>query len=296
MECREVRQLAEAYVSEQVLVETAEAIGAHLARCPSCRAEIEGLRRLRAGVRAAVLHAPALAMRPGFAQALGQRLQAEAAAENGPATQGVPGGPGAPHAPGLSAASDPGRFSRRGWLTLAASTLVALGLGFGWQRRSAATLAALANDAAGDHQNCAITFRLSEEPMPLPEAARRFGGIFGPLDQVAPPATLSGGAVTVEDRHACVFNGRRFAHVVMRYRNSTTSLLVPADPRPAWQRWAPRAASGQLAELGVGGSYNMASFTSGRHVAFVVSNLPAADVQEVAQALTGPVTAALTGG
>ncbi len=76
MDCRETRQLAEAFVSEQLLVETTQAVVAHLERCPACRAEIDGLRRLRAAARAAVEHATDLAPRPAFAAELTARLRA----------------------------------------------------------------------------------------------------------------------------------------------------------------------------------------------------------------------------
>lgn len=78
MECREVRPLAEAFVSEQLLMETTQAVVAHLERCPVCRAEIDGLRRLRSATRSAIERSPHLAMRPLFRVALATRLQAEA--------------------------------------------------------------------------------------------------------------------------------------------------------------------------------------------------------------------------
>jgi len=78
IECREVRQLAEAFVSEQLLVETTHAIVAHLERCPACRAEVAGLRRLRAAGRSAFTNAPDLAPRPEFLSTLTARLQTEA--------------------------------------------------------------------------------------------------------------------------------------------------------------------------------------------------------------------------
>ncbi len=272
MECREVRQLADAYVSDQVLVETVEAIGAHLEGCRSCRAEIEGLRRVRASVRSAVQGAPDLAMRPEFAAALAQRLQVEATRVA------------------------PADTSRRVWLALAASTLLAVGLGFGLQRRSSMAWVALVDDAAGDHQNCAITFKLSEAPIPLTDAANRYGGIYRQLESVKPStAALSGGSLQVLDRHSCVYDGRRFVHIVLRYKATTASVLVTADTRPGRWPWEARTGEGALLDLGVSGSYTMASFLVGRQVAFVVSSLGHDDVQEVALAMTGPVSRALAG-
>ena len=56
--CREIRKLA-----DQVRIETAQCIAAHLERCPSCRAEIDDLRRLRASLRLAFTAAGAEAQR-----------------------------------------------------------------------------------------------------------------------------------------------------------------------------------------------------------------------------------------
>ena len=272
MECREVRQLADAFVSDQVLVETAHAIVAHLERCPSCRAEIEGLRRLRAGVRSAVLNAPELTLSPAFASALAGRLQDEAARRPAPVV------------------------SRRVWLALAASVVLVVGAGLGWQRWSAAAWTALLEAASGDHQNCALTFKLAEAPIPLAEAARRFGGIFGPLDTVQPSmSALAGGAVTVLDRHSCVFDGHRFAHIVLRYKDETVSVLVPDDTRPGGPPWGGPQVDGAIASAGSSGVFHTVLFVGGRHVAFVVSSLGESDVREVAQAMVTPVTRALAG-
>ena len=53
MECRDVRELADSFLSEQLLVETTHDILRHLAQCPSCRAEMESRRRLRTALRGA---------------------------------------------------------------------------------------------------------------------------------------------------------------------------------------------------------------------------------------------------
>ena len=55
MGCRDVRDLAEAFVSDQVLDGTAQAITAHLDSCPRCSGEVADLRRLRTFVRKAYL-------------------------------------------------------------------------------------------------------------------------------------------------------------------------------------------------------------------------------------------------
>ena len=84
----------------------------------------------------------------------------------------------------------------------------------------------LARNAAGDHQNCAVKFNLAERPISLEGAARRYDPAYGSLATIEPPAGLPGGPMEVVDRHSCVYDGRRFGHVVFRYRERLVSLLV----------------------------------------------------------------------
>ena len=271
MDCREVRRLADAYISDQLLVETAQAIGAHLDGCPSCRAEIEGLRRVRASIKSAVLNAPDLAARAEFTAALASRLREEAGRQ------------------------DASRAPRRLWLALAASAVLAVGAGLGVQQWSARAWTALLLAAAGDHQNCALTFKLAEDPIPLALAAQRFGGVHRLMEQVVvPAATASGGTLQVLDRHSCVFGGQRFVHIVLRYKQETVSVLVTEDPRPALIPWG-RAADAVVASASTEGAFNLTSFRGGHHAAFVVSTLGQDDLLDVARAVSGPVAQALAG-
>ena len=272
MECREVRQLAEAFVSEQLLVETTRAIVAHLEGCPSCRAEIDGLRRLRAATRSAFTGAPELQVRPEFVASLGARLQAE---HGGQAVSGI---------------------SRRRWLALAASTVLVAGGGWEWRVWSKSRLSLLLADAVGDHRFCALTFKLDERPIRLEEAAARYDGVYGALAAVEPSSpALSGGALRIVERHSCVYRGRRFAHLVLMYKEQPVSLLVAADDRSRLTRIGSPEGSSTPASLPVTDGFHVASFRGERHVVLVVSSLPDRDVREVAQAMAGPVSRVLAG-
>jgi hypothetical protein len=261
MECWEVRRLADAFVTEQVSVETAEAIVAHLERCAACREDIDGLRRLRAATRAAFERARDLQPRPAFVEELASRVRSAAAAKG--AT----------------------RWSRRGWLAAAASVLLGVTAGWGWREWSTARLSALLTAAAGDHRNCALTFALEEPPIPLDEAARRFGGAYGRLRNVGPsPSALPGGPITVIDRHSCVFDGRRFSHLVLRYKGELVSVLVT-----------------EQVGRDIGTAVRSQPATDGLHVAtigndhsvFVVSSLSEQDVLDVGRAIAPPLARAL---
>jgi hypothetical protein len=272
MECRKVREFAEAYVSREVPVATAQAIAAHVDGCPACHAEIEGLRRLRASARSAYLAANELAPRPEFAAALGSRLRAEAT----PKTAVSPW--------------------RRTWLAVAATCVLIAGGGFGLRRLGLSEFTTILQAAVGDHQYCAVAYRLTERPIPLARAAQVYDDpVDRPLDTVQPaPAQLPGGPVRILERHSCVFEGRRFAHIVLQYKRELISLVVTPDDR--WLRHVPGASSpagGSIATLPPVDGYHVAAFRGPDHAVFVISTLDDNDLREVARSMAGPVSRAL---
>lgn len=272
-ECREVRGRADAFLSEQLLVETMQDVLRHLDGCQACRAEFDARQRLRGALRSAFEGSRELEPRPEFVASLRARLTAEGAA---PAVPSV---------------------VWRRWGVLAASLMVAVGLGAAalpWL--SASGLAALARLAVGDHQNCALTFRLAEKPISLEQAARDFDAAFRTLDTVEPLATaLPGGPLSIVDRHSCVWGGVRFAHLVLRYKDTLVSVVVAGNgaTSPSWLPWQ-QLDHEPTARAPIEGQ-QVLSFRGAAHTVFVVSSLPAADVKAVAQAMAGPVARALAG-
>jgi hypothetical protein len=166
-------------------------------------------------------------------------------------------------------------------MAIAASLLLVSAVAFGGREWLGASLL---HAALGDHQNCAIRFRLKEKPISLEETAQRFEPAYRSLLAVAPsPARLSNGDLTVLERHSCVYDGRRFAHIVLRYRGTLVSVLVTPD------RLA-RVPS----ELAVDGT-QVSSFRAGRFAAFVVSSASETETREIAAAVAAPVKNALAG-
>ncbi len=264
MECRDARELAEPFISEQLLVETTQEIVRHLDRCHPCRSEFEAQRRLRAATRTAFDRSPGLQISPAFAAALTTRLRAEAA--------------------------PPGRPRRwRTWVAAAAAVVVVAGAGVHW--RAGEHLSALARLALGDHQNCALRFRLAERPISLEDAQRRYGGRFEALRTVEPaPVDLPAGPLRILERHACVFEGRRFAHLVLEYQGTPVSVLVTGDDAGGgwWNGTSPH-----LQEHA--GGFRSASFHRAGYAVVIVSALPEAGLDDVVRAMAGPVSRALEG-
>lgn len=175
---------------------------------------------------------------------------------------------------------------------IAASVVLVIGLGAGVQVwRTSLRLSDLSALAAGDHQNCAIKFALTETPISLAEAATRYDPAFGRLQNVVFAETIAAAPIRVLERHACVFRGRPFAHIVLNYRDSIVSVLVADDGAVGSEWWRGIAAR----EMPASGGYHVASFRTSQHIVFVVSALPAADINRLAAALVTPMSSALAG-
>jgi hypothetical protein len=121
-------------------------------------------------------------------------------------------------------------FSAR-WLALAAGLVLAAGVtAVIFMNRSVVPAGALAQDAIGDHRNCALQYRLARTPVPLEEAAQRFDSAYRLLIS-APPDDIStpDGPARVIERHSCEYGAHRFGHVILQYRGRVVSLLVTAN-------------------------------------------------------------------
>ncbi len=131
----------------------------------------------------------------------------------------------------------------------------------------------------------------------LEQAAQQYDAAFRSLQTVEPVTTaLPGGPLSVVERHSCVWEGVRFAHLVLRYKETLVSVVVASDAgaMASWIPWpqlshdpadVPSTAEGQ----------QVASCRGAAHTVFVVSSLPAGDVQAVARVMEGPVSRALAG-
>jgi anti-sigma factor RsiW len=253
MECRDVRELADSFLSEQLLVETNHELLRHLEACPVCRREMTDRRALRDRLRSAFVHAEDLSPRPEFAAELRTMLRSSQ--------------------PGITR-----RSVLQSWWTLAAGLALAAGGGLFVRNSTARSrLAALARVAAGDHQNCAVKFTLAERPIRLEDAGRQYGAPYSALATFVPPAV--DGTIEMLERHACVYQGHRFGHVVFRYRGALTSLLVTDGVPPPVP---------ELESTDTGPA--IASLKAGPFVAFVIADLDRQHVLHLAQALAAPLS------
>jgi anti-sigma factor RsiW len=263
MICRDVREMADSFLSEELLTETNHEILRHLETCAACRADLEARRTLRASLRAAFERSSDLAPDPAFTVNLRDRLH-QASQSTRPRRAAV----------------------WRGWWALAAAVLLAVGVGGGaWMRGRVPGAAELFRMAAGDHRDCALHFRLAEKPISLDEAARLFGPAYRVLEAFPPDAvTTPAGTARVLERHACVYQGRRFAHVVLQYQGVAVSLLVTATDR--------NSAGDGFARVD---AMSVVARPSPRHAIFLVGDLPSDVLGRLADAIAPPLAQQLAG-
>ena len=287
MSCREFRELIDSYLAEELLVETNHEMIRHLEGCAACRAELDDRRRLRARLKSAFAGSADLQVRPDFVATLASQLR----------------GAARPPASGW-------RLMSTWWALAAGVALVAAIAGGGALRRAAVerltriqpdnitqAMWQLARAAAGDHRDCALHFRLAEHPIPLEEAARRYDPAYHALRAAVRSVHADRGDVPVEivEDHACVFEGRRFAHIVLRYRGQLVSVLVTARDDGSAAASPRLMSTPVIASLhGVEG-FEAATFSAPRHVVFVVSALDARDTVAVARTIADSVYQHLAG-
>ncbi len=305
MRCQEFREMTDSYLSDELLVETNHEVLRHLENCAACRSEFAARRELRARVRSAVKNSPETQINPAFAARLQTNLRA-AALER----------------PTVWEKIRVGEFFNPKALAFAASLLIVALAGALWLSRSSSNETTIAEnnqsnqaseipspaespivevvraawqqltrEAVGDHKNCALDFRLEEEPITLKQAAEKYGKYNRDLDKTV-AASLNeifaekqtGGTadkIQIYEAHSCVFQGKRFAHVILLYRNRRISVLVTEADLPG-------AGDGEIFSEANGGML-VARFRTARHAVFVVSNLTATENVNIAQKLSPAV-------
>jgi len=273
MECRDIREIADSFLAEELLTETNHEILRHLETCRACRADLAARRALREGIRRAFKNASDLNPSPEFIAQLRTSLQNEA--RHLSVRRGI-------------------RF--RGWWALAATLLLAAALGLTYQGRNwIAAGSALARAAVGDHLNCALHFRLAEKPIKLDEAARRYGDAYRVLENLPPnDVTTAIGLAHVRERHACVYDGRRFAHIVFEYRGELVSLLV-TDAESGVRVALPGEALPHVTSARRIADMSVVSFRASSHMVFFVGNVPQADLKQLADSVAPPLYRGLAG-
>lgn len=236
-DCQEVRELMDSYLSEELTVETNHHVLRHLGTCQACSSEATRRQRLRSLL----------------AQSLDVPLDVDGARQR------------VLHAVEREQRSW-GRSAR--WLAVAAAVLAAIAITT-WMTRPVD--AAAYDDSAGDHVACALTYSEGATYDP----ARAAHNLAAPFEGIVDAIGLSHGAYHVIDAHMCPYNGRNYAHVVLRGEGQTLSVFA----EPALRGALPSASSRPLpggdaldvhATTRMG--YRISAVATPRHQVFLVSS------------------------
>ncbi|MCA1575163.1 MAG: zf-HC2 domain-containing protein [Acidobacteria bacterium] len=301
MRCSDFRELADSYLSDELLIETNHDLIRHLESCADCRLELAARRELRNKLRKGFQQAAELQVPGEFAGNLRDELRKVRQ-----------------RSPRSSFRTTMTR--RAAFAAIAASLVIAAALGFrAIQQRNvrpnivaeadretesstggsessnstgrALVSAALTENAIGDHRNCAINHRLKEKPIDLDEGGRSYDRAYINLVQaVMSDGQLPGGTTLVE-AHSCIFNGQRFGHVILKYHDQLVSVLVTAVGAAQTSEQKVIGASKEESIASAGSDvYRVAHFETAFHVVFVISSLSEADNMAIAQAVAPSVS------
>ncbi len=266
MNCTELTRLIDSFMGDELLVETNHEVHAHLESCPDCRARMAERREFSIRLQRSLRTQNEAVIDTVFASKLSRELQ--------------------------DIATRPSLWQRTFSMVLrpafigsfAAVALLAIG-SIVWMTiggrdsvtasRVLASFTELAAIATGDHENCAVKFNLKEVPISLDEAAQKFGTYNKDLDKTVIAAIANGsgnkaiaGSEFLES-HSCMFEGRRFAHVVVMKNDEMVSMLVTDTDLPL--------SNGELIAATGGSAAKSVGFVVGHHAVFFVSKLSESD-------------------
>lgn len=289
MQCRDFREIADSYLSDELLIETNHDVIRHLESCADCRRELAARRGVRSRLREGFQDVTELQMRAEFAGILKSQLRETALRRR------------------------PSMITRAAQIAIAASLVIAAALGFRvvqhrWRMPGPPEVAVgpsqdprgngegpgqpiflsalLTESAVGDHRNCAIAYRLEEKPIDLDEAGRKYDRAYINLvSAIMSEGILPAGAELVT-AHSCVFKGQRFGHVILKYHGQLVSILVMKSESKDQSASVtePLIASAQT------DGYESAQFQTARHAVFVVSALSDSENLAIAQAIAPSVS------
>jgi hypothetical protein len=316
MQCSDFYDIADSYLGDELLVETNHEVLQHVEACAACRRELAARRELRSRLRAAFNGAAKPGATPEFAGRLRAELRAKALGQsqsrnlfferigrNGVWTAAVAAslvvvvGLFALQQRQSSTPPSTAGVAATGEHAHTRATENAGGRGEAWPQHQASPHVRkagleLSEAAAGDHRDCAIKFRLAEDPIDLEEAGHKYDRAYINLASVVKTRSEDAtGQFEFLESHSCVFKGRRFAHLVIKHRGRVVSLLVAE--RGQEEQAAGATGSGQVAPsdearrqvnaCSRSGEFQVSCFETARHAIFVVSDLSEAENLAVAR-------------
>ena len=290
-QCYQFREMLDSHIDHDTSVKSKRELSAHLEHCRVCREELARRRELRVRLRETWIGSRENQMRPDFADRLKAQLHSQAL-----------------NTTNIEEASfeDHRRFSKiqRRWLITLVACLILTFTGgivlFQVKRDTESALmpnlvkTELAKSAVGDHRDCAIQFRLAERSTDLEAAARKYDHAYIGLVKAVTSNGLLPDLEFVK-AHSCIFQQRRFAHLIFKYHGRLVSLLVTDNENVVGQQ-NQALVNGQPNVIACSSfdGYRVSCFQTEQHAVFVVSDLPEGENLTLARAFESSVVEHLT--
>jgi anti-sigma factor (TIGR02949 family) len=266
--CEKTRKYLDAYVSNELMVETNHEVLRHIEGCPACAAEVDARARVRSRLKAAV---NAHSVPPDLQVRIREQIRTSRS-ENWV------------HVGWL----------RAGWPRWAGATAAALVVAVGlWVNHSterlpafadrpgqntyisrvSANLAAILKVGLADHIHCAIFRKYPKDPQPVEKMEAELGPAYAGLLPVVRAAVPEGYKVIMA--HQCSYDGRKFVHLTFEKDGGLLSLVVARrQTGESLDGLSPTAAaSGVRIYQSAAGRYQVAGFEAGNFFAYLVSEL-----------------------
>ncbi len=271
MQCREFRDISEAYLSDQLLVETNLQVFGHMENCPKCREEFAGRRELRRKLRSAVKNASEFQIDPVFSKRLTADIKEKALYQS---------------------AWRKFFFAPKLLIPVMASLLVAAALGFVFlsspnkpseilqaQRGITQGLIEISLKAVGDHEDCALEKLQMWKAMSKRDYAEK--AVY--TEKVVKPLQANfSEQIEMLHAHDCIFEGKRFTHVILRKSTHIVSVFFDkSDVMPE----ADNSSNASIISEKENG-FQVASFQKNSQAIFVVSDMSETENLNVARTLS----------
>lgn len=289
MRCKDFREIADSFLSGELLVETNHEAIRHLEKCESCRKELETQKTFRERLQNAVINAPDAQINPAFAANLRSRLRKSIEDEN------------------VQPNFWRGAFSLK-ILTVSFSALLltAAIAGFVFVENNENEKTAshenqnlisspknenltvmwqkIAYQAIGDHRHCGLEKMDYWHKTSAQESVKK-ADFRERIFQKA--AFNSSEEMKLLHVHDCMYDGRNFTHAVIQIGRRTVSILLTETELASETNKSSRSGepdSAIICQKQTG--FQIASFSGANKAVFVISDLPEAENLNLARSLS----------
>jgi anti-sigma factor (TIGR02949 family) len=278
--CEKTRKYLDAYISNELLVETTHEVLRHIENCPDCAAEVDARTRLRTRLKSAV---NAQSVPPELQVRIREQVHSRRS----------------------------GGWLMAGWprwsAAMAAGLMICAGV---WWNRTAlepmpplsdrpaqnayiskvsASLSAVLRVGLGDHIHCSIFRKYPQNPPPVEKMEAELGPSYQGLLPVVREAVPEGYRVVMA--HQCGYAGRHYIHLTLEKNGDRLSLVIARkQDGESLAGLSPTADhSGIPIYQSATDRYQVAGFEAGGFLAYVVSDLKAKANLQIAASMAPAV-------